>query len=340
MNNPEEILKQLKSGTYSPVYFLQGEEAFYIDRIAEYIENHALPDSARGFDQVIIYGKDVDMQTVLTQAKRFPMMAERQVVILKEGQDLMDARSQDWQKQLMGYLDQPLDSTILVLCYKYKKLNPKTALAKKLDQQAVMITSSKLYDNQVPDWITRYVKSRKFRITDKATAMILEFVGNNLSRITHELDKLMLNLEEKGSDVIDEQGVEKYVGVSKEYNVFELQRALSRKDVVRVHKIINYFASNPKANPIIPVIAFLFTYFSNLLAVHFSRKNTERDIAALLNIRPFFAKEYIQALPLYSLNKTIQIIHYLRKADLEAKGVDGQRPEDQILKELVFRILH
>ena len=339
--SPDEVLKSLKKKEYSPVYFLQGEEPYYIDLIARYIEENVLSEGEKGFNQIILYGKDADVSTVLTQAKRYPMMAERQVVIVKEAQDITDINTQTGQQLLEAYVKNPMPSTLLVLCYKYKKIDSRKALGKALDKFSVWVESKKLYDNQLPNWIATYIKQRGFRTDDKAVQMLADAIGNNLERLTNEIEKVLINFSNKEEVTIDAEMVQKYVGISKEYNAFELQKAVATKDVVKTMQIIQYFEANPKANPIIPTIALLFSFYSKLLLVHQSADKTERGLATLLKINPFFAKEYRVAAVNYPLMQVIRNIHFLRVADQHAKGVDNTGGTDgQILKELAHRLMH
>ena len=346
--SPDGVLKNIRKKEYSPVYFLQGEEPYYIDLIARYIEENVLNESEKSFNQMVLYGKDADVSAVLTQAKRYPMMAERQVVIVKEAQDITDFNTQTGQQLLEAYVKNPMPSTLLVLCYKYKKIDSRKALGKVLDKFAVWVESNKLYDNQLPGWIAAYVKQRGFRADDKAIHMLADAIGNNLERLTNEIEKVLINFNKSGISiteqkevVIDAEMVQKYVGISKEYNAFELQKAVATKDVVKGLQIIQYFEANPKANPIIPIIALLFSFYSKLLLVHQSTDKTERGLATLLKINPFFAKEYRVAAVNYPLAQVIRNIHFLRVADQHAKGVDNTGGTDgQILKELVYKLMH
>lgn len=339
--SPEQVFKDLKKNQFAPVYFLQGEEPFYIDQIADYIEQYALPEEQKGFNQVVMYGKDVDVNTVITNARRFPMMAERQVVIVREAQDMQDFNTQIAQQLLEKYIINPLPSTILVFCYKYKVAGK--GLTNTLEKFSVLVTTKKLYDNQLPAWITQYVAEKGLRIDDKAVQMMADFVGNNLERLSNEIEKVLINFKGKENEaaIISPEIIQKYVGISKEYNVFELQKALGVLDVVKANLIVNYFEANPKANPIIPIIAALFTFYSKLLMVHSATDKTERGLTTLLKINPYFVKEYQIAARNFPLHKVVQNINFLREADLRSKGVDsGSSTEGQILKELVFKLMH
>lgn len=340
--SPEAVLKALRKQEFAPVYFLQGDEPYYIDKIADYIEENALNESERGFNQIVMYGKDADVSTILNNAKRYPMMSERQVVIVREAQDISDLGNKQGQQQMEAYLKNPMPSTILVFCYKYKNIDGRKALGKLLDKHAILVESKKMYDNQLPDWIARYVKDKGHQIEDKAVQMLADYIGNNLERLTNEIEKVLINYRQG-----DEEGkitpaiIQKYIGISKEYNVFELQKALAVKDVLKANRILKYFEANQKANPIIPIIALLFTFYTKLLLVHQASDKSERGLAAVLKINPFFAREYKVASVNYPLPKVIRNIHHLRVADQYAKGIDNQVGADsQILKELVFKLMH
>jgi DNA polymerase-3 subunit delta len=340
--SPEAVLKALRKQEFAPVYFLQGDEPYYIDRIADYIEENVLSESERGFNQIVMYGKDVDVSAILNNAKRYPMMSERQVVIVREAQDVSDFNIKQGQQQMEAYLKNPMPSTILVFCYKYKNIDGRKALGKLLDKHAILVESKKMYDNQLPDWIARYVKDKGLQIEDKAVQMLADYIGNNLERLTNEIEKVLINYRQG-----DEEGkitpaiIQKYIGISKEYNVFELQKALAVKDVLKANRILKYFEANQKANPIIPIIALLFTFYTKLLLVHQASDKSERGLAAVLKINPFFAREYKVASVNYPLPKVIRNIHHLRLADQYAKGIDNQVGADsQILKELVFKLMH
>ena len=335
---PEIVLENLTKNQYAPVYFLQGEEPYFIDLISNYIEHNALQESEKGFNQVIMYGKDSNMSGVITNAKRYPMMSERQVVLVKEAQEMGEWNKQEGQKLLENYITNPLPSTILVFCYKYKTLDGRKSLSKSIDKYAVLVTTKKLYDNQVPSWISNFVKSRGHTIQPKSAQLLADHTGNNLERLSNEINKVLINLEEHVE--INAGHIQKYVGISKEYNVFELQRALTVRDAFKAQQIVNYFAANPRSNPIIPVIAILYGFFAKLLLIHASKDRSERHLASQLHIRPFFVKEYLTAWSNYSLPQVLQNIHHIKQADLKSKGVDAVNlGSGAILKELVFRLL-
>lgn len=339
-STPEKVLKDLKEGKYAPVYFLQGEEPYYIDLLSGYIENHCLPESERGFNQTILYGKDTPVSAILQNARKYPMFSERQVVIIKEAQEISDLLKDTNEKLLMAYLENPLPTTILVFCYKYKKLDARKKITKHFMKYGVFVESNKIYDNKVPDWINAYFKEKGYKIDPKATILLAESIGADLSRIANETEKLLINIKTPSS-VITEELIEKYVGVSKEYNVFELQKAIGVKDILKANKIVNYFEANVKANPIIPIVTNLFGYYVKLLMIHSSADKSEANLAKVVGVHPFFVKEYINAARLYDVNKCVSNISHIREADKMVKGYSAPSVTDgYILKELLFKLLH
>ena len=337
--NVRKILSELRNKKYAPVYFLQGEETYYIDLISDYIEQNVLNESEKGFNQVILYGKDVTMAMVLTNARRFPMMAERQVVIVKEAQEIQDLNKDTGSKLLLDYLSKKVPSTVLVFCHKHKNLDKRRELGKKIDKLAVTLTIKKCYDNQLPDFVTDYVSEKKIAIEDKAILALCEFVGNDLHRLANEIDKLIISLP-KGESITQEQVINQ-VGVSKEYNIFELQRAILTKDSLLANKIVNYFESNTRKNPIIPVVAFLYSFFSKLLAASQASDKSDKGLVSELKLSPYAARDYTLALRQYPQQKIMDNISSLREADLKLKGVNtGSADEGQIFRELIWRLMN
>ena len=335
---PNQVMDELNEGTYYPVYFLQGDESFFIDQISDYIEQHALDETEKGFNQMIMYGKDNTVESVLTNARRFPMMAARQVVIVKEAQELSNIGRKEAQDLLESYVAQPLVSTVLVFCYKYKTLDGRKSLTKSILKHAILVDCKKLYDDKIPSWIGNYAKSKKATI-DYATAQLLaDYIGNNLERLASEIDKVLLNLGTPAS--IDKESVQKYVGISKDFNVFELQKALTVKDNTKAQRIVHYFNANPKLNPVIPIIAVLFSFFAKLLIVHQSKSYSDQALAKELKVSPFFVKDYVQAAKNYHRDQVVRNISHLRTADLMVKGVGNQQPHGEVLKELIFKLIH
>ena len=334
-----EIVKDLQSGKYAPVYFLQGDEPFFIDNILSHIEKNALDETQKSFNQYVLYGKDVSFTDILNVARKYPMMGERQVVLIKEAQDIKDWKKEDAQTMLCAYLENPLPSTILVFGHKYKSLDKRTKVAKVLTKNAVFLDSKKIYDDKVPGWVSSYAKASGANISDKAIMILTENIGNNLQRLANELDKLKLNVPD--GQQIDDKAVEKYVGISKDYNAFELQKAISLRDEVKAVKIINYFAANPSSNPLILIIANLYAYFSKLLVLHHQNAYEKGAAARAIGVNPFFAGEYIMAAKNYPIHVVVRNIEMIHQADLQSKGIGyGPMKEGDILRELIFKLMH
>jgi DNA polymerase III subunit delta len=335
----KKIITDIKSRKFAPVYFLQGEETFYIDKVSDLIETTVLSEAEKGFNQVVVYGKDVAMAAILTHARRFPMMAERQVVIVKEAQDIQDLNKEIGGKLLLDYLTKPVPSTVLVFCHKNKSLDKRKELGKKIDQLTVCITGKKLYDNQLPEFVQEYARDKQISIDDRAVMALCEYVGNDLHRLANEIDKLAIALGNNG--VISVEQVMNQVGISKEYNIFELQRAIIHRDPLMANKIVNFFESNTRKNPIIPVVAFLYSFFSKLLAASQVPDKSDKGLVSALKISPYAAKDYVLALRQYPTDRIINTISCLKEADLKLKGVNsGSDTEGQIFRELVYRIMH
>jgi len=329
----EQIITELKKGYYRPVYFLMGEEPYFIDLVSDYIAENALADQDKAFNQAVMYGKDTSVYAVLDAAKRFPMMSQRQVVIVKEAQNLKEI------DKLQYYLDKPLNSTILVICYK-DKLDKRLKIYKVLDKlkDVAVLDSKKLYDNQVPAWITGYLTERGYTIVPAAAALLTEYLGSELSKVANELNKLMITLPVNEKKITLEH-IETNVGISKDYNVFELQKALGDKDVLKANRIIDYFARNPNSNPMVMVIASIYSYFVKILAYHYLTDKSQA--AATLKVNPYFVKDYETAARKYPAPKVVQIVSILREYDLKSKGVGSSSASDgDLMREMIFKILH
>jgi len=334
-----EILKDLRNRKYKPLYLLHGEEPYFIDQVSNYIEHELLPPAERGFNQTVMYGKDTDVMTVLNAAKRYPMMADYQVVLVKEAQDMKWGRDDDDKKHInpvLAYLENPLPTTILVFCYKYGKFDKRKKTYKAIDKNGLIFESAPLYDSKIPAWIEGYVADKQYKLSTQASAMLAEYLGNDLSKIANELDKLMLNIN-KGEE-ITLKSIQDNIGISKEYNVFELQTALARKDAFKVNQIINYFEANPKSNPIVLVLGNLNNYFTKVLTYHYLKDKSQA--AKELGVNPYFIKDYEQAARSFDYGKTMQIISNLREYDLKSKGVESTAGPGELMKELMFKILH
>ena len=331
----DDILKELRAKQYRPVYYLMGEEPYYIDLIADYITDNILTETEKEFNLTVVYGADVDIATVINAAKRYPMMSEHQVVVVKEAQNIRNM------EELSYYLQKPLLSTILVICHKHGVLDRRKKLAAEIEKTGVLFESKKVKDAQLPAFITYYMKRKGIDVEPKATAMLADFVGADLSRLTGELEKLIITLPKGHTRVTPEQ-IEKNIGISKDYNNFELRSALVEKDVLKANKIIKYFEENPKTNPIQMTLSLLFGFFSNLMLAYYAPEKSEQGIANMLGLRtPWQAKDYLAAMRRYNGVKTMQIIGEIRYADAKSKGVGNPSLSDgDILRELVFKILH
>lgn len=330
----EEIISDLKKRIFKPVYFLAGEEPYYIDIITDYIEEKVLPDDEKAFNQIVKYGDDTTIYEIIEYARRFPMMATHQVVIVKEAQTLKKI------DELAVYLEKPLSSTILVFNYKYKTLDRRTKFFKTLESQAIYFESPRLRDYQIPGWIERYLMTRGIKIDPSASAMLTEFLGTDLHKIVNELDKLIITLPRE-KPVITTALIEKNIGISKDFNNFELQKAIGEKNILKANMIIRYFANNPKDNPITLTLASLFGFFSKLLTYHYLTDKSKNNVAAALKVNPYFVKDYESAAMKYNVSRTVQIISFLRTYDMRSKGFGDPGTEDgDLLKELIYKILH
>lgn len=335
--DPKTILDELKKGIYRPLYFLQGEEPFHIDQITRYIEENALTESERGFNQLIMYGKDHTVGNVVVQARRFPMMAQRQVVIVREAQDLSDISRKEGLDILMRYLAEPVPSTVLVFAHKYKKLDGKTKLAKEMDKVATVVNSEKLKEYQLNDWIGTYIRSIGLQANAAAVQLLADHIGNDLSRIANELEKVQANMA--GNELTVELIHEK-IGISKEFNGIEFQQALAHKNMKKAIQIAQYFVSNPKASNLIGNLALIFNFFVKVLIVHKLKGMPSKDLAMRLQVNPFFVKDYESAARRFSEPQLLHIIHQIRLADGYSKGIDsGSRETESIYKDLIFQII-
>lgn len=329
-----QIIKELKAKRYAPIYLLHGNESYYIDKISKYIEDNVLTEGEKSFNQMVLYGKDTDHKTLIDACSRYPMMASHQVVILKEAQEMKTL------KDILPYIEKPVHTTILVICFKHKKFDGRTKFGKLLKQKALIFESKKLYDNQIPDWIQSYLKDKKLSIAPSAAALVAEYLGEDLSKVSNELDKLAINLA-PGTEV-NEKHIQEQIGISKEYNVFELQKALGSKNVVKSNRIINYFISNPKKNPLVVVVGTLFNFFSKVYLTHFLKNSSEREMMEKLGVRhAFFLKDYKLAARNYPYQQSQAVISILKEYDLKSKGVERVNATDgDLMKEMIFKILH
>jgi DNA polymerase-3 subunit delta len=333
--NFEQIISELKNKIYKPIYFLSGDEPYFIDLITKYINDNVLTDAEKSFNQSVMYGKETEIHTVINAAKRFPMMANYQVVIVKEAQNIKNI------DDLIHYANTPLKSTILVINYKYKTLDKRKKLYKALNENCVLYESKKLYDNEVPGWINGYLKNKNRTVDPSAGMLLTEYLGNDLSKIENELDKLIITLPE-GEFKITTAHIEKNIGISKDYNNFELHNALIQKNVLKSNRIVNYFGHNSKDNPFTLTISSLYHFYSKVLTYHFIKdKRDRRGVAATLKVNPYFVGDYEKAAKSYNPKKTVEIISLLREYDLKSKGYNNvSTSHGELLKELVYKILH
>ncbi len=329
----EDIIKNLENKIYKPIYFLYGEESFYIDKITDFIAANVLDEAEKAFNQTILYGKDLLIEDVINAAKRFPMMANHQVIIVKEAQNLKSIDN------LIYYAEQPLKSTILVFNYKYKSLDKRKKIYKVLVKNSVLFESKKLYENQIPAWINNYLKEKKYSISQVSSKLLTDFLGTDLSKISNELDKLIISLPENTQ--ITPEHIEKNIGISKDYNTFELQNAIQDQNILKANRIIDHFARNPKENPFILIIISLFSYFSKILSYHFLKDKSKNNVASVLRVNPYFVQDYVTAAKRYNTKKVVSVISLLREYDMKAKGYNNiSTSHKDLLRELIFKILH
>ncbi len=330
----EQIINDLKNKIYHPIYFLTGDEPYYIDKITDFVSKNILSPEEQSFNQTLLYGKEVDAAAVINTAKRYPMMSNQQVVIVREAQEIKNF------EDLIYYIEKPLRSTILVINYKYKSLDKRKKIYKALRENAVIFESKKLYDDKIPAWIASLLKHKSYQIEPKAAILLTEFLGNDLSRIVNELEKLILTLPE-GMKIITADHIEKNIGISKEYNNFELQNALVSRDPLKANRIIRYFAENQKNHHISQTITHLYFFYSKVLHYHGLKDKSRQNVAASLKVHPFFIAEYEKAARVYNIRKTARIISWLREYDLKSKGYGNSGTgAGDLLKELIYKLLH
>ncbi len=331
-----QIIQDFRKGNFRPCYFLHGPEPYFIDQVSRFAEEHILDEAEKAFNLTVLYGKEADHLAVVDSARRYPMMAARQVVILKEAQEMRTLN------ELQGYIEKPSPTTVLVICYKHKTFKFNSAFGKLLKQHAVVMESKWLYDNQMPDWIAGYLKKDQLAIAPEAAALIAEYLGTDLAKVANELDKLALNLP--AGTQVNTAHIEEHIGISKDYNIFELQKALGQLDRTKAARIVRYFAANPKRNPFPVITGSLYAYFSKIYMLHFLRNTPEKELLAALNLRSgFFLREYRSAAQKFNPAKCEQVFHILAEYDLKSKGVGYSatgKSDDGLLEEMVWKILH
>jgi DNA polymerase-3 subunit delta len=329
-----KIINDIKAGNIKPIYFLMGEEPYYIDKLSEYIENNILQEHERDFNQTVLYGRDVTIEDVVSNAKRYPMMADRQVVIVKEAQDLVKTID-----KLESYAENPQPTTVLVICYKYKTLDKRKKVTKILAQKGIVYESKKLYENQVGEWLKRVLAGKKLNIEPKAAAMLVDFLGTDLSKIANELDKLAIILPQ--GSTITPAIIEENIGFSKDFNVFEFRKAIGERNQLKSYQIADHFAQNPKDNPMVVTTSLVFSFFIQLLKYHGLKDRNPKTVAPILGVSPFFLKDYDVALRNYPMKKVSQIVASLRDIDVKSKGVGANAlPQSDLLKEMLVKIFN
>ncbi|GHS84692.1 DNA polymerase III subunit delta [Bacteroidia bacterium] len=333
----KQIIENLQNKVYHPIYLLSGEEPYFIDRIVDYLEHHVLTEDEKEFNQTVLYGMDTDTEQILSAAKQYPLMSERRVVIVKEAQILDSKR--DSTDRMADYANNPVASTVLVIAYRNKKFDKRKVFYKKVDKVGVTFDSEKLKEAQVPTWINKFVEEKGFKIAPKSTALLVEFLGDDLNKIVNELEKLFLNIPQK-SDITPDI-IERYIGINKDYNVFELNRSLREKNILKANRIITYFAQNSKENPIHKIIPIIYSFFLKLLLYQANAKKVSKEELTKI-MGTAWLRDYEQAATIYTIDKTRRIIGYLREYNVKSLGVDStSNVEDgEMLKELVFKILH
>lgn len=337
MKELDSILKNIKNKTLEPIYFFHGLEPYYIDVAVKSFENEVLSEDEKSFGQTVVYGKDTTYVEIVSLAQQFPMFGEINLIIVKEAQDLKF--SEDEQKALENYIENPVDTTVLVIAHKHKKLDSRKKFTKLLQKYNRLFLSEPVRDYQLAKWIADECKKNKIKTAPNISHLLAEYLGNDLSRIANELNKLKLVLKE--GEILDEKQVEKHIGISKEYNVFELQKAIGQKDANKAFKIVHFMGKNPKSSPIVMTIGNLYNFFSNLIVYHTMKGENPQNIASEMGVNPYFLRDYEEAARLYSLKHLTRIISILREIDLKSKGLGANQTDDsELLKELVYKIIN
>lgn len=334
MEEIAKIIKDISGGNIKPIYFLMGEEPYYIDKLTEFIENNILSEDERAFNQQVLYGRDVSIEDVISAAKRYPMMADRQVIIVREAQEL--SRNID---KLESYVKNIQPTTVLVIAYKYKSLDKRKSMTKLIEKEGLLFESKKLYENQVGTWISRVLQGKGYHIEPKATAMLVEFLGTDLSRINNELEKLQIILP-KGTTFTPVH-IEENIGFSKDFNVFEFRKAIGERNQLQAYRIADHFAQNKKEYPMIFTTGMVFSFFSSLLQYHGLKDKSPGNVAKVLKVNPYFLKDFDLALKNFPMKKVSAIVSTLRDIDVKSKGVGAnQLHESDLLKEMLAKIFN
>ncbi|HVF96063.1 MAG TPA: DNA polymerase III subunit delta [Flavisolibacter sp.] len=330
--SPEKIVSDIRNARFKPVYWLEGEENYFIDQVIDYAEDKILSEAEKGFNLTVYYGRDAQWPDVINSCRRYPMFSDKQVVIIKEAQDLKGI------EKLEDYIEKPLFSTLLFVAYKGRKVDGRTKLAKLLKEQAVFLSTKKIYDTALPEWTSDLIKSKGFSITKKGLFLLIDHIGNDLSRLHNEIDKLALNL--KGRANITEDDIEKFVGVSKEFNVFALQQAIARRDLYQAMRIVAYFSANPKAGPLQMVFPSLYNFFSKVQMVYGVPSNDEKTVASAIGVNAWFVKDYAAASAKFTYNEIEKLLLLLYEYNLRNLGVNDAGTDDaELMKEMVVKMI-
>ncbi|AOR25285.1 DNA polymerase III subunit delta [Formosa sp. Hel3_A1_48] len=332
MHTVQSILNEIKAGDIRPLYFLMGEEAFFIDQISTFIETSVLDETQRGFDQTTIYGKDTSIDAIVSSAKRFPMLAERQVIVVKEAQNLSRTI-----EDLLPYVKNPQHTTTLVICYKYKSIDKRKALYKALSKAHVVFESKKIYDSKIPSWISGELQKMNLKITPKASYLLSEFLGNDLAKISNELSKLQLVMGD--NDLITPELIQINIGISKDFNNFELQKAIAQLDQKKAYQIVRYFSENPNQHPMVLTVATLYSFFSKLMILHTVNDRNPKVLSRAIGVNPYFLNDYTAAAKNFPMRRISSVFQTLRTIDVKSKGVGANLKPLDLYQELIFRIL-
>ena len=332
MHTVQSILNEIKAGDIRPLYFLMGEEAFFIDQISTFIETSVLDETQRGFDQTTIYGKDTSIDAIVSSAKRFPMLAERQVIVVKEAQNLSRTI-----EDLLTYVKNPQQTTTLVICYKYKSIDKRKALYKALSKAHVVFESKKIYDSNIPSWISGELQKMNLKITPKASYLLSEFLGNDLAKISNELSKLQLVMGD--NDLITPELIQVNIGISKDFNNFELQKAIAQLDQKKAYQIVRYFSENPNQHPMVLTVATLYSFFSKLMILHTVNDRNPKVLSRAIGVNPYFLNDYTAAAKNFPMRRISSVFQTLRTIDVKSKGVGANLKPLDLYQELIFRIL-
>lgn len=332
MHTVQSILNEIKAGDIRPLYFLMGEEAFFIDQISTFIETSVLDETQRGFDQTTIYGKDTSIDAIVSSAKRFPMLAERQVIVVKEAQNLSRTI-----EDLLPYVKNPQQTTTLVICYKYKSIDKRKALYKALSKAHVVFESKKIYDSKIPSWISGELQKMNLKITPKASYLLSEFLGNDLAKISNELSKLQLVMGD--NDLITPELIQINIGISKDFNNFELQKAIAQLDQKKAYQIVRYFSENPNQHPMVLTVATLYSFFSKLMILHTVNDRNPKVLSRAIGVNPYFLNDYTAAAKNFPMRRISSVFQTLRTIDVKSKGVGANLKPLDLYQELIFRIL-